>query len=162
MKKILVLCFLLHCFGAAWASDEFRSVRCGGDIPKALIGKHIVDEKVRVTENRHKDIGLQNLGGDEISASVFVSSWMICGQEYLLFYKGGVIRDVLSFPGHDQDFPVFTGICAINDKEMPEMIVAILVKEAGMNTLPAKAAWKIDEKGGKFVSMPVAGLRCPS
>jgi hypothetical protein len=35
-----------------------------------------------VFEGRHKDLGLKDLGGTEISGRLFLGSWLICGSEY--------------------------------------------------------------------------------
>jgi hypothetical protein len=51
----------------------------------------------------------------------------------------------------------------MNGKESKDILVAILdnEKEPDASALTAKVAWKIDQKKMKFVSVPVAGLRCP-
>jgi hypothetical protein len=163
VKKILVLCLFLLFHGAAWAGDEFSSVRCGADIPKALLGKSIKKEKVRLIENRHKDIGLENVGNGDTLGDLYVSIWRICGAEYIeLLDKRYVIRDVLPFPAHDKDSPsIVGGFCLVNGKESPDEIYAVLTKEAGVDTYPAKAAWTIDQKRKKFVPVSVDGMRCP-
>src|SRR5262249_16912210 len=78
-----------------WAADEFAAVRCGVDIPKALVGKHTSSEPVATLEARHKNLGLKNLGGSEISDSLFLASWQICGSEYEVLEntKSGLVRD---------------------------------------------------------------------
>lgn len=162
MKKIFAVCLFLLGTGVASAGDEFSAVRCGADIPKALMGKRVKDEKTWVIEDRHKDIGLQDLGGEEISNSIFMSSWMICGKEHLLLYVRGVIRDVLPFPVHDKSTPAFGAYCQVGGKKVPDYIYGVLEKKAGMGTYSVKAAWKVDKKRGKFVAMPVDGMRCPS
>lgn len=130
-------------------------------MPSALLGKSVKYEKDLVIESRHKDLGLQSLGGDEYSGSIFVGTWMICGREYFLLYDHHVVHDVLLFPEHDKSSPQFGGACMVDGKELPESIYAVLVKEDGKETYPAKAAWNVDEKRGKFVKMPVEGMRCP-
>lgn len=162
MKKIFAVCLFVVGTGVASAGDEFSSVRCGADVPKALLGKSVKHEKSRVIEDRHKDIGLQELGGDEISNRIFMSSWMICGKEYFLLHVRGIIGDVLPFPGHDKNTPAFGAYCQIGGKEVPEFIYGVLEKKAGMEEYSVKVAWKVDEKRGKFVAMPVEGMLCPS
>jgi hypothetical protein len=157
----LPLALLVFCAGAVPARDGFSGVRCGSDIPKALIGRFMRNERVVVIENRHKDLGLQDLGGTEISKSVFAISWMICGQEYLLLENHSVVRDVLKFPEHSKRYPEFIGLCQINGKEMPGVVVAVLDNEEGKATLSAKIAWKIDEKRARFIKLSTEGLRCP-
>jgi len=160
MKKHILLFLLFQCAGAAWAGDEFSAVRCGADIPKVLMGKSAKKEKVRLTESRHKDIGLQNLGGDEVSDRIFVSTWRICGKEYFLLHQRGIIRDVLLFPEHNKDTPAFGGYCSVDGRDVPEYIYGVAENKGGMEA-SVRAAWKVDEKRSKFVEMPLAGLRCP-
>ena len=99
--------------GKAWALDQFAGIKCGTDIPKSLVGKRDSNERVAVLEERHKDLGLKNLGGTEISDRLFLASWQICGSEYELLVntKSGLIRDVLLFPHHSAASPMFIGTC---------------------------------------------------
>ena len=144
-------------------SDEFDGIKCDSDIAKALIGKRIANERVVVTEKKHADLGLKDLGGDETSDRLFSSWWLICGSEYLLLQDRSIIRDVLKIPPHSKTSPEFYGsMCEVNGKKSDDLVVAILDNEKGTNAYPlaAKVAWKLDEKKMKFVSIPVEGLRC--
>lgn len=162
MKNVHIVWLFILSIGAAWAGDEFSAVRCGADVPKALIGKSVRAGSVQAIEGRHKDIGLEHRGADKISKHLYMNEWRICGREYYLLIDGRyIIRDVLLFPDHDKDSPGFTGFCTVNDKERPEIIYAVLAKEVGMNTYPAKTAWVIDEKRRKFEAISVEGMRCP-
>jgi hypothetical protein len=144
------------------ASDGFDAVRCGADIPAALVGKAMSNDKVRVLEHRHEDLGLRDLGGSEISDQLFSASWQICGNEFMLLEdKRSVVRDVLRVPDHSKSSPAFVGTCAVNGKSVSGTIVAILSNEEGSKTLSAKAAWRIDERAVRFVTFPTAALRCP-
>jgi hypothetical protein len=80
----------------------------------------------------------------------------------MLLQDKSIVRDVLKVPAHSKKSPEFIGTCDINGKETKAIVVAILDNEteSGAPTLPAKIAWKIDEKKAKFVSLPTAGLRC--
>jgi hypothetical protein len=159
---ILPLALLLFCAGAFRPLDGFSGVRCGSDIPKALIGRFMRNEKAVVIENRHKNLGLKDLGGTEISKGLFSISWRICGQEYMLLEDShSVVRDVLSVPEHSKRLPEFIGACQINGTKMSDVIVAILDNEEGMASLSAKVAWKIDGKRARFIKLSTAGLRCP-
>ena len=143
-------------------ADLFGTIRCGTDIPKALIGRFMSNERVALTEARHKDLRLKNLGGDEISEGLFSTSWLICGNEYMLLTdKKDIVRDVLQVPQHSKDSPEFIGMCRVNNKQLPEEIVAVLNNKAGAENLSAKFAWKIDPKTAKFVKLEVAGMQCP-
>jgi hypothetical protein len=158
---ILSAVLLLACGNVARASDGFGAVRCGSDIPKALIGQKMSNETVVAIEGRHKDLGLKDLGGSDVSERVFLASWRICGDEYALLEEKDVVRDVLKVPPHSRDAPEFVGSCRINDKDMPGTIIAVLENRKGAQALPATAAWKIDETGKKFAKLPVGGLLCP-
>jgi hypothetical protein len=140
----------------------FSSIKCGMDIPNALLGKPVPNEKVIVLEGRYKSIGLRNLGATEISENIVSISWLICGSEYMLLQdKRGVVRDVLPFPPHSKVLPEFIGICALNGKPNSDVIVAVLDSQTGREDLATKVAWKIDKVKVKFVRIPEDGIRCP-
>jgi hypothetical protein len=144
------------------AADLFTKIRCGTDIPKALIGGFMTNERDVSIEARHKDLGLKDLGGSELTGDLFLSSWFICGNEYLLIMdKRSIVRDVLQFPQHSKASPEFSGLCRVNGKELPEEIVAVLNNQAGAEDLSAKFAWKIDPKKAKFVKLATEGMQCP-
>jgi len=144
------------------AADLFTKVQCSTDIPKALIGGSMSNERSAAVEARHKPLGLKDLGGSELRGDLFLSSWRICGNEYLLILdKRSVVRDVLQFPEHSKASPEFTGSCRVNGKELPDDIVAVLSNKAGAENLSAKSAWKIDAKKAKFVKLETEGMQCP-
>jgi hypothetical protein len=159
---VLPLAVFLFAPAASQPRDGFSGIRCDSDIAKTLIGRTMHNEKVAPIENRHKDLGLKNLGGDEISDKFFSETWLICGHEYMLLVdRHNIVRDVLSVPEHSKKSPEFIGECKNNGARIPGTIIAILQNEEGKDTLSAKAAWKLDEKTAKFVKLPTAGLRCP-
>jgi hypothetical protein len=158
--------------GNAWALDPFAGIQCGADIPKALIGKHDSNERVAVLEERHKNLGLKDLGATEISDRLTLVSWQICGSEYELLVntKTQLIRDVLPFPAHSAASPQFVGTCEVNGTPMREPVVAVLNNSARYDArdrklaktmLKATAAWKIDETKEKFAMQPTENLSCP-
>jgi hypothetical protein len=158
---ILSVIVLLFCGNVSRASDGFGAVRCGSDIAKALIGRTMSNEPVVAIAARHKSLGLEDLGGSDITEHLFLISWRICGDEYALLEEKDVVRDVLKFPAHSKDSPEFDGSCQINGKPMHDTVIAVLENRAGAESLPAKTAWKIDEAGKKFLKLPVEGLLCP-
>lgn len=158
---ILVMSWLAtNAFGGA---DAFNGVKCGSDIPKALTGKRMSNQRVADLEKTHADLGLKDLGGDEISEHLSCTSWLICGSEFMLLEDESFVRDVLKVPAHSKTSPLFIGTCEVNGKEKKDILVAILdnEKKTDASALAAKVAWKIDQKKMKFVSVPVEGLRCP-
>lgn len=159
--------------GAAQAHDEFDAVRCGKDIPKALLGHVMIDERVVVTEAKHKDLALVDEGADIINDNLQMVSWKICGGDYnMLVDSKNIIRDVLAFPAHGRQTPEFSGICQRGGKDLPDDVYAVLDNKTGFDPnpdhhsgagapLPALAAWRVDEKRMKFVAVPSAGMLCP-
>ena len=161
--RILFLVTGLLVTNAFGGSDAFNDVKCGSDIPEALSGKRMSNQRVADLEKKHADLGLKDIGGDEISEHLSTTSWLICGSEFLLLEDESFVRDVLKVPPHSKTAPFFIGSCEMSGKESKDILVAILdnEKETGASALSAKVAWKIDQKKMKFVSVPVEGLRCP-
>ena len=157
---IFMLVLPLFCGTSICDADGFDSVQCGSDVRKALLGRTMQNERTVVIEERHKDIELKDLGGTEISDRLFLTSWRICGEEYVLLEDHDVVRDVLKFPKHSKDSPQFIGSCQLNGHNVPGAAIGVLKNEAGVEMLPAVIAWKIDEKQMKFVELQTEGLRC--
>jgi len=141
-------------------ADGFDSVRCGSDVRKALVGRKMLNEKIVAIEERHKDLGLKDLGASEISDRLSVISWRICGEEYVLLEDKDVVRDVLKFPKHSKESPAFIGSCQLNGHDVPGTAIGVLKNENGVQILPAVSAWKIDDKQMKFVELKTEGIRC--
>lgn len=170
-KLCWVLLFGVLCCVRSWAADEFDTINCGADVPKAMVGKHSPNERVVVTEARHHNLGLKDLGGIEISDQLFLISWSICGREYaeLLNIKENVVRDVLPVPTHSLYSPEsLIEQCQVAGKKIPDAVIAILDNRQALKPhlylesiiLPAKMAWKIDEGRQQFVPMPTERLSC--
>ena len=157
---IFALVLALFCTGHIFAGDGFESVRCGSDVRKALIGKKTTNEPVVAIEGRHKDLGLKDLGADEINDHLNQINWLICGEEYAVLEDGDVVRDVIKFPKHSKDTPEFSGTCQLNGKDLPGYAIGVLKNEEGVEMLLALSAWRIDEKQKKFVELKTEGLRC--
>jgi hypothetical protein len=155
-----VLVLPLFCMSSVYGADGFESVRCGSDIPKALIGRKTSNERVVVIEARHKDLGLTDLGAEEISDRLNLITWLICGEEYAVLEDGDVIRDALKVPKHSKKAPEFIGSCQLNGKDLPDYAIGVLKNEDGAQMLSVVSAWKIDEKQKKFVELKTEGLRC--
>ena len=151
---------LLLCLSSVCDADGFDSVRCGSDIRKALLGRKMPNEAIVVLEERHKDLGLKDLGASENSDRLSVISWRICGEEYVLLQDKDVVREVLKFPKHSKESPAFIGSCQLNGRDVPGTAIGILKNENGAGLLSAVSAWKIDDKQMKFVELKTEGLRC--
>jgi len=161
-KTAAIFAFVLAllCLTNVYAGDGFELVRCGSDIRKALIGRKTTNERVVVIEARHKDLGLKDLGADEISDSLNVVNWLICGEEYAVLEDGDMVRDAVKIPKHSKDTPEFSGTCQLNGKDLPGYAIGVLKNEDGVAMLSALCAWQIDEKQKKFVELKTEGLRC--
>jgi hypothetical protein len=171
-KVVAMIVFMIIVGRAAHAQDAFAGVRCNADIPKTIVGKVLENERVVVTESKHRDIQLKNTGGTEISNTLFLSGWAMCGKDYqLLQDNGDVIRDALPFV-HSISNPAFLGTCEIAGRKMSEEILAVLnipvPAAAGRHyapndttLVPAISAWRIDKTRAQFVKISVGQLRCP-
>lgn len=157
---ILMLVIPLFCMTSIYGADGFDSIRCGSDIRKALLGRKMSNETIVALEERHKNLGLKDLGASEISDRLNVISWRICGEEYVLLEDKHAVRDVLKFPKHSKDSPAFIGSCRLNGHDVLGTAIGVLKNENGGASLPAMSAWKIDDKQMKFVELKTEGLRC--
>lgn len=157
----ICLSFLFVSQLAICAPAGFADIQCDSNIPKVMIGRLMPNEKVVAIEERHKNIGLKNLGGTEISNRLFLVNWQICGKEYVFIDEASIIRDVLEFPPHSKTTPQFIGSCGLNGKELTATIIAVLSSGTKEQTSAVKVAWKIDELRVKFVKIPAKGLFCP-
>jgi len=163
MRKLacLLASIWLVC-GAPARADEFKNVKCGADIPKALIGQHSSNERIVVTEAKYRSLGLKHLGADETSDQLSSINWQICGSEYIMLVeRKGLIRDVIPFPPHSKKSPAFSSYCELNGKKLPDIFVGVLNAEVKGDQLPALSVWKIDLNAAKFVKASTDGLRCP-
>jgi hypothetical protein len=170
-KLIVLIAALIVSTSCCQAKDAFESVRCGGDIPKALIGKVVRNERVVVTEKRHQELGLKDEGSEEISDSLSYAGWTICGNSYHLLENRETIRDVL-LVDHSRSHPAFLGSCEKDGRPMPDPVFGILDASVPADTTrhfapddttlaPAVSAWRIDEAQGKFVKIDTEKLKCP-
>ena len=161
LTSILLPCLLLVCGEAFSAQDGFSGVHCGADIPAALHGRFMPDETVVTIEKRHTDLGLKDLGADQLEKGWSLISWQICGNEFMLIEDDrSIVRDVLKIPPHSKSTPESSGPCTMHGADVPGVVVAILDRKPGGANLPATVAWRVDEKEGKFIPLPTAGLLC--
>ncbi|QGM98146.1 hypothetical protein [Methylocystis parvus] len=161
MRRPIAILFPLLLSGAGAQADQFAQIRCGADIPKALVGQRESNAPVVKTEAAYKHLRLEHLGADIVADDMNAISWRLCGQEYLMLDKGSIIRDVIAFPPHSKTTPAFSGSCRIRGRDTKDMIVGVLDASGKGERLPAKEAWRIDEKAAKFVRMDVRDMLCP-
>lgn len=162
MKKLWLAATALAALGQVAVADEFRNVKCGADIPSAMIGQRSSNGTVMKIESKYRALGLKHLGADETSDNLSSINWLICGSEYIVLEdRKDIVRDVLPFPSHSKKTPAFSGFCKLNGREAPDIFVAVLNAETSGDLLPALSAWRIDLKAAKFVKASTEGLRCP-
>jgi hypothetical protein len=159
------LTFILAAIYLAWGqvafADGFQKVKCGADIPKALIGQRGPTQRIVVLEKKYVALGLKHLGADEISDRLSSINWLICGAEFMLLVDRGLVGDALPFPSHSKASPAFTGICQSGGHDLPDIFVAILDGASTADFLPVVTAWKIDKQRAKFIKVSDEGLLCP-
>jgi hypothetical protein len=169
-KAVVILAVSLVVCIPARAADEFDGIKCDTDIAKALVGKHSSNGPVAMMEQRHKDLGLKDLGGTEISDRLSLVSWRICGKEFaeLIDTEKNLVRDVLPVTPNSLRSPQFIGECKRAGKDVRDTVLAVLDNSQGQKPkddheimLPAKMAWKIDDRQQRFVTIPSQGLTCP-
>ena len=145
-------------------ADEFDSVKCNSDIPKALIGKKSGHGTVQSIEKKHLDIALKDLGAEGLAEDPYVTiSWSICGNEYLFLIDNKIhkerISDIIEIPQEMSKLArALPGTpCVQNSKKITDDVYAILEKDRKV-----KKAWRIDQRKLKFVSIPTINLSCES
>ncbi len=157
-----VLAALWFASGQVSRADEFQKVKCGGDIPKAMIGQHSPNGRIVVSEKKYRALGLKHLGADEISDRLSSINWLICGAEFIaLVDRSGLVSDVLPHPPHSKQSPAFSGMCQVRGKDLPDVVFAILDGAQTGDPVPVVTAWKIDQKTAKFVKISSEGMLCP-
>jgi len=161
-KFALVLASIFFAWAQFAFADEFQKVRCGTDIPKALIGQRGPNQRIVVLEKKYAALGLKHLGADEISDRLSSVSWEICGSEFMLLVdRGGLVGDAVPFPSHSKASPAFSGICQSKGKDLPDIFVGVLDGASKADLLPVVTAWKIDKQRAKFIKVSGEGLLCP-
>ena len=175
LANVVVAVLLLAGARYGAAHDAFDAVKCDGDVAKALVGSKLANARIADIEKAHAAIGLKNEGGDEITDSVTMQAWTICGRSYHLLERDDVIRDVLHAE-HSARSPAYVGPCEASGSTTPYLVFAILdapestdaadkkpahVSPTDKTTLRASAAWRIDESTARFVPIEAKGLTCP-
>jgi hypothetical protein len=156
---LLSLATLTLACGPAAAADGFDGIACGSDIATVLKGRHLSDGPIENTESAHKDLGLKDLGANELDWGS-ETWWKICGTAYVAISdRHQIIHDVLKIPSKPGATLAFEGSCKGGPKG--KEVIAIVEDKHGATDLPAQAAWKIDDAAKRFVPVPVEGLLCP-
>jgi len=150
----VVSLFVLSGFCAhAHAAQSFQGITCQSDIPKALLGRTMPNERVVLTEARYKSIGLHDLGGFGVEAEGdpwFLISWQICGREYVLLERHDVVRDVLVAPQSASHIQSSIVSCTVDGVEQKETAVLFIPPEDLKGPTKVDGAWFIDDQAVRF------------
>jgi hypothetical protein len=153
-------------------TDAFSNVRCGADVPKALIGGRMPNGASSAIEAAHPTIKLKDLGGSEITDDLFLGGWQMCGAEYQLLVRRDRIEDAVQLTAHSRRQPAFLGACSASGKRTDNVLAVLDNPSPRANgqppyapddttSLAALSARRVDSATRRLVAMPTTGLRCP-
>lgn len=153
---------LLSANGVA-AEKSFDGVTCKSDIPSALIGRQMPNERVVLTEPRHKDIGLKHLGayGMENEGDPWtLITWEICGRDYIVLERRGVVKDVLAAPLPKESLRSQIVSCVADGASKDGTAVAFVSVDKQPLRERVQNVWLIDEKKIKFSKIEGEEIMC--
>ena len=154
---------LLAVVGRAQAAQSFDALTCQSDIPKALLGRAMPNGRVSVIEARYKHLALKDLGasGVEIEGDPWtLISWRICGREYVLLERLGVVKDVLPSPAEAGQEESIIATCSVDGVESKQTAIVFAPAAAVRTPSQVRRAWFIDDQAVKFVERHAAKILC--
>lgn len=159
----LIVAFALHSACAVGAETPFDGITCATNMTSALVGRHMPNERVVTMEARYKNIGLKDLGAfgmeDEGDPWTLIS-WNICGREYLLLERRGIVRDVLASPLPSGSPQSVISTCTRNGVNLDGTAVAFVAVNDNKWPKLVEHAWLIDDKTIKFEKIVGAEIAC--
>ena len=162
MNKLRLATFLLLTIasGAATSAPQsFDALTCKTDIEQALVGRAMPNERVEALEKRYKNLELKDLGGYEVSDTLFLIFWRICGDEYALLQRSDRVTAALKTGKHVEGKEAL--ICHPTEASKD---VGVFIAAAGATRtktgIVAERAWRIDEPSGSFVPATDGKLEC--
>ena len=144
----LLAALLLPSASSAGPAIGFEGLTCKADIRSALLGRRMPNGAIASIEAKHKDIGVKNLGayGMESDGDPWtLIFWQICGREYLVLERKGVVRDVLESPlapGSPQGTIVS---CTVAGAELKDTVIAFETASNPKWPKAVKNAWRIND-----------------
>jgi hypothetical protein len=154
MHRLLsLLGLLLISMHAACAATSFDEINCKSNVASALIGRQMADERIVAIEARYKDISLKNLGafGMESEGDPWtLVSWSICGREYLVLERHGIVRDALASPLKSGGPQSQVASCTVDGSSLSGTVVVFLDADDKKWPKPVKYAWLIDNTAIRF------------
>jgi hypothetical protein len=149
-----------HAFAA---EKSFDGVTCEMNIPSALIGRRMPNERVAATQARYKGIGLKDLGayGTENGGDSWtLISWQICGREYLLLERREIVRDVLASPLPPGSPQSQITSCTVDGASLPGTAVAFVSTNVPKGPMLVEYAWRINDTTIKFAKIAGREIVC--
>lgn len=166
LRSLVVFVVLSSCSTLSFAADtHFRGINCKSDLTKLMQGRSFPNEAVNAIEAKHRDLSLESLGSNVIETSndpINLSSWLVCGREYLLLEKKAVVRDVLASPFPNAEPQSEISRCVVDGRPDPRMVVWFTLDQNTEKTKLASQAWVVDDKKLKFVKLTAKVIQCES
>lgn len=137
---------------------SFDGLSCTSNIEQELAGRTMPNETVAVLESRYKALGLKDVGGDEISDKLSLTTWRICGDQYLLLQQGDRVKSVLKIPEQYRSSGDVFPCVPVGGKDGGYIIAVPGAR--GKSNRRSVAAWRLDEKALKFNPVQPGVLEC--
>ena len=135
--------------GAAPAAPKsFDGLTCTADIEKALVGRTMSEEPVAKLEARYKSLAAKDLGGYEVSDTLFLGFWQLCGDEFAILQAGAQVKAALKTGKHVDGHESM--ICHPKDASKPGVYITPPGATRTKSGVVAERAWRIDEQGATF------------
>lgn len=166
LRFAALLVFLAVLSAPTMAADtHFRGITCKSDVAKAMQGRSFPNEPASAIEAKHRDINLESLGDFSIETTsdpLKLSSWLVCGREYILLEKKGVVRDVLMSPYLSAEPQSEISPCMVDGKQESDPLVWFSTDQGKEKTKLVTQAWIVDEKKIKFFKLSGKNIQCES
>jgi len=159
----LISALVLYSTHVLSTEKSFDGITCKTDIPLALIGRHMPNERVVITEERYKDISLKDLGtyGMENEGDPWtLISWSICGREYLLLERRDIVKDVLASPLPKGSPESNVASCVVDGSSLKGMAVVFVSENEIHWPKLVEHAWLINDKTVKFSKIEGKEIVC--
>ena len=134
------------------------ALTCAAALEKVLVGRTMSDEPVAKVEARYKSLGVKNLGGYEVSDTLFLGFWQVCGDEFAILQAGAQVKAALKTGKHvdGQD----SMICHPKDASKGGVYIAAPGATHTKSGVVAERAWRIDEQSASFTPAMSDALEC--
>ena len=140
------------------APKSFDGLTCKTDVEQALVGRAMPNERVQALESRYKSLELKDLGGYEVSDTLFLIFWRICGDEYGLLQRDGRVTAALKTGKHVEGKEAL--ICHPSDPAKGDVYIAAAGATRTKTGIVAERAWRIDPESARFEPAMDPKLEC--